>query len=186
MVKSIFNPEIQEVSFDLTGCYSISIITQKTKHIEIEAEVGGADKEDVVVTIEEDGNNLLVSTVFQPNYLERDTKFGALTFVSIELKVVVPENARVKMYGTSTNISAKGDYRLFLASLASGNCIFSGTAQNAQIKTQKGNVLLETNEGSIRANSVYGKVTTEKILEGVSVYELSTVEGNIEIQRTNL
>lgn len=186
MVKSIFNPEIQEVSFDLTGCYSISIITQKTNHIEIEAEVGGADKEDVVVTIEEDGNNLLVSTVFQPNYLERDTKFGALTFVSIELKVVVPENARVKMFGTSTNINAIGDFRLFSASLASGSCVLLGTAERAQIKTQKGNVLLKTNEGSIMANSVYGKVTAAKIPEGIFTYELSTVEGNIEIQRTKL
>lgn len=183
--KIIVNPSIESVSVDLSNCYSLDINTSATDEIIVSGTVAGADNEQVLVNLENSGNNIEISTGFQPNYEKRGSKFGALTYVAIDLQISIPQNLWVTLFGTSTQLCARGEYQRIDISLADGNCTLNGRFRNAKVKTQKGDIIVKAAKGDVSAESTYGKVHLKEMPAGDSTYELSSVQGNIYVNRTD-
>lgn len=182
--KTIVNPENQYVQVDAKNCYLVLLETSKNKELVVEANIEGEYQKDLVVKIEEDGSNVLVSTSFLPNFIAPNDKLSAHKFISIALKITIPEYCVVNVFGTNSKVEATGTYRNLKVSLDTGDCVLKNVIEEAQVKTQKGTITVRTNEGKIDATSVYGVVKLSNIPEGNSRYKLSSVEGNIYVKKT--
>ena len=182
--KTIINPENQSIQIDTKNCFQVLLETSKEKELRVEAAMEGEYQKDLAVKIEEDGLNVLVSADFLPNFKAPNDKLSAHKVISIALKIVVPENCSVNVFGTNSKVLASGKYRKLKISLATGDCTLNSVTENVEVKTQKGTINVITNRGKIDAKSIYGKVNLAKIPEGNSSYNLTSVEGDIYVIKT--
>ena len=182
--KTIINPENQSIQLDAKNCYQVILETSKNKELLVEAAIEGEYKKDLVVKIEEDGSNVLVSADFLPNFIAPNDKLSAHKVISIALKITIPEYCIVNVFGTNSKVEATGTYRNLKVSLDTGDCVLQNVIEQAEVKTQKGTITIKTKEGEIDAKSIYGTVKLSNIPEGNSRYKLSSVEGNIYVKKT--
>ena len=137
-----------------------------------------------MIGVEEDGSNVLISAGFQPNFVNPNDKLSAHKVVSIAMDISLPEYTQVTLFGTNANIIVTGLYKHLNVSLADGNCRLANVSETIEVKTQKGNIFLTAREGKIDAKSNYGDVINEAIPSGDSYYRLHSVEGDIQVKRT--
>lgn len=182
--KTISSPENQSIQIATENCFQVVLETSKEKVLKVEAAIEGEYEKDLAVKIEEDGLNVLVSADFLPNFKAPNDKLSAHKIISISLKVSIPENCTVNVFGTNSKVLASGKYRKLKISLATGDCTLNSVTEIVEVKTQKGTINVITNEGKINAKSVYGVVNLAKIPEGNTSYNLASVEGNINLIKT--
>ena len=104
--------------------------------------------------------------------------------LSIALKITIPEDCYVNVFGTNSEVQATGKYKELKISLATGNCFLVNVTDSVRVKTQKGTISLVAESGKIEASSVYGLVKISKIPESNFNYKLESVEGNIYVSKT--
>lgn len=182
--KVIANPENQYIFVDTKNCFEVTLKTWSEKKLEVKATIEGEYVKDLVVKIEEKGKDVFVSAGFLPNFINPNDKLSAHKVVSIALDISIPDNTNIQIFGTNTNIMASGNYKDLKVTLSDGHCSLKNILANAEVKTQKGNITLTTESGKILANSQYGKVGTHNIPVGTAKYSLSSVEGNIRLNKT--
>lgn len=183
--KTIASSQLESILIDLTNCYSLELDTADSNEIVVQGSIAGADNEDILVNIQEQGSNIAISSGFQPNHITRTSKFGALTYVAIDLKIVIPENLLVRLNGTSTQVLINGDFKRFELNLADGDCKLLGSFESTVVKTQDGDITIEFAKGTVEAKSNYGKVLLGPIPDGDSEYVLNSVQGNIYVNQTD-
>ena len=184
MKKVIANPENQYIFIDTQHCFQVNLTTAQSRELVVKAAIEGEYLKDLAVKIEEKGKDIFVSAGFLPNFINPNDKLSAHKVVSIALDISVPKNTNVQLFGTNTNISAQGTYKSLKVTLADGNCTLKNISAKAEIKTQKGNIILSTKSGTITAHSQYGTVSSHDIPHGISEYLLSSVEGDIALSKT--
>jgi hypothetical protein len=137
-----------------------------------------------LVNVKQEGTTVLVSTGFQPNFVIPNDKLGAHKVISISLRISIPKNLNVTLYGTITNVMATGDYANLGISLSDGNCTLNGRGENVVINTQSGNIELVTTKAQIMASTKYGNINREAVAPGNDHFDLNSVTGNISIRKT--
>ncbi len=182
--KTLINHESKSIQIDAENCYKILLDTTEGQEILIDAIIDGEYQKDLIVNIEEEGSNVFISSGFQPNFINPNDKLSAHKVVSIELKIAVPEYMNVHLFGTSTNVHIEGIYRKLRIDLADGICTLLNTGEHVAVKTQNGDIFLQTHSGIVNTKSNYGKVFGAQIPEGNNLYSLRTVEGNIHLSKT--
>ncbi len=182
--KTIINPENQSIQLDAKNCYQVILETSKNRELIVKAEIEGEYQKDLVVKIEEDGSNVLVSTDFLPNFIAPNDKLSAHKVISIALKIIIPEYCEVNVFGTNSKVQATGIYKNLKVSLDTGDCVLNNVIESAEVKTQRGTITIVTREGKVDAESIYGIVKLSEIPEGNSRYKLASVEGNIYVKKT--
>lgn len=181
--KSIINPEIEAISIDVTNIFQLSVDTAQGNEVALEASIDGEYRKDVLVNLRESGHTLLVSTQFTPNFKNPNDKLSAHKVISIALKVLLPEQKRVTVFGTGCNVTAKGSYHSLKITLNDGRCLLENLSGYAEVATQSGNISVAAASAEINAASKYGKVAQNQIPSGDTVYELSSVTGDILLKK---
>ncbi|WP_031445712.1 DUF4097 family beta strand repeat-containing protein [Arenibacter algicola] len=184
VVKAIENPNFSFVQIDVRNCFSLALETVDSPKITVEASIDGEYLQDLLVSVKQQGTTVLVSTGFQPNFVFPNDKLSAHKVISISLKISIPKDLDVNVYGTSTNVGVTGDYAKLKISLSDGKCILNGRGENVEINTQSGNIELITNNAQIMASTKYGKIKREVIASGDDHFTLNSVTGNISIRKT--
>lgn len=184
VVKTIQNPNVSFVQIDGRNCFSLALETVDSPKITVEASIDGEYLQDLLVSVKQEGTTALVSTGFQPNFVFPNDKLSAHKVISISLKISIPKDLDVNVYGTSTNVGVTGDYAKLKISLSDGKCILNGRGENVEINTQSGNIGLITNNAQIMASTKYGKIKREAIASGDDHFTLNSVTGNISIRKT--
>ncbi len=184
VVKTIENPNVSFVQIDGKNCFSLALETVDNPNITVEASMDGEYLKDLLVNVKQDGTTILVSTGFQPNFVIPNDKLSTHKVISISLKISIPKNMDVNVYGTSTNVGVRGHYGNLKISLSDGKCTLNGRGENVDINTQSGNIELITSKAQIRATSKYGKIKREVIASGDDHFTLNSVTGNISIRKT--
>lgn len=184
VTKAVANPESQRIYVAAKNCFQVNLTTAQSQELEVKATIEGEYLDDLIVKIEEQGKDIFVSTGFLPNFIHPNDKLSAHKVVSIALEISVPNNANIQVFGTNTNLIAQGQYKNLKVTLADGNCTLKNISAKADIKTQKGNIILNTESGTISTHSQYGKVSLHNIQKGNSEYLLRSVEGNIAVIKT--
>lgn len=182
--KAFVNNSISSIQINSQYCYQVDLNTVNTNEIHVEAEIEGEYSKDLVITIEENETTVLISAGFQPNFNNPNDKLSAHKIISIKLNVTVPNDKRVFIYGTNSNVTMKGNYKNLKVKLLDGNCSIDNVGDKVEVTTQKGNILLIADNGNIMAESTYGKVVKEYIPQGQNQYSLKTIEGNINLRKT--
>ncbi|UII81829.1 hypothetical protein [Flagellimonas sp. CMM7] len=182
--KAFVNSRTTSIQINSQYCYQVGLGTAKTNDVSVEAEIEGEYSKDLLITIEEKGTTVLISTGFQPNFINPNDKLSAHKVISIRLNITLPEYKKVFVYGTNSNVLVEGKYKNLQVKLSDGRCILDNAIERIEVTTQKGDILLMTEKGNVIAESVYGKIEKETIPKGQNQYILKTVEGNIDLRKT--
>ena len=182
--KVIASPDTQHIQIDTKNCYQVNLKTSSSRELLVKASIEGEYLKDLVVKIEEKGKNVMVSTGFLPNFISPNDKLSAHKVISISLDIEIPEYSNVQSFGTNSSITAEGKYKSLQVTLSDGNCILKNVIEKAEVRTQKGNITIFAKKGNIDAKSIYGKVDKHDIPRGHPSYLLNSVEGDIQISKT--
>lgn len=183
--KTIDNPKTKFVQINGDKCFKVVLNTHDQNMLKIEASMEGEYAKDLVLKLEENGDNIGISADFIPSFSKPNDKLSAHKVISILLSVTLPNGIATTVFGTNTHVFAEGDYQNLAISLADGNCMLKNIGNDVQVKTQNGEILVEGAKGWVKANSQYGTVTKGKVPKGVQTYSLSSVEGDIQVNINN-
>lgn len=181
--KAFVNSRTASIQINSQYCYQINLGTAKTDEVSVEADIEGEYSKDLLITIEEKGTTVLISAGFQPNFINPNDKLSAHKVISIKLKIILPENKNVFVYGTNCNVFVEGKFENLQVKLSDGRCVLDNVIEKVEVITQRGDILLITANGNIIAESAYGKVEKEPIPKGYNQYILKSVEGNINLRK---
>lgn len=183
--KSIINPKIEVITLDVTNSFELSVDTAQGNVMMVEATIDGEYSNDLLVHVRESGNTLFMSTEFQPNFRDPNDKLSAHKVISVALKVLLPEQKRVVIFGTGCNITAKGRYDNLKITLNNGRCNLENISGSAEVATQSGNISVLALSAAIKATSRYGRVGRNQIPSGDTFYDVSSVTGDIFLIKSN-
>lgn len=181
--KSIVNSDISYIKIDVKNCFEITLETSNSNEMVVEAQIDGEYKKDLLLNISEKGSTIVVSTDFQPNFVNPNDKLSAHKVISIALKVILPKQKDVHVFGTNCNVTATGNYEFLKVSLNDGRCDLNNIFENVEVITQSGHITASYSDAMVKAKSKYGKVTGTISKTGNSQYDLSTVTGDILLKR---
>lgn len=181
--KSIVNSDISHIQIDVKNCFEIDLTTADSDALIIEAQIDGEYEKDLLLNISEKGSTIIVNAEFQPNFIKPNDKLSAHKVISIALKVKLPRQKDVHVYGTNCNVVASGNYRLLKVSSNDGRCDLYNVAGAVEVLTQSGPIFVKYSNAVISAKSKYGKVIGNVSKKGNSNYSLSTITGDILLRR---
>lgn len=174
----------QFVQIDTKNCFQAEIVSSPGMAIEVEARIEGEYSNDLVIRLEEEGDNIAIGAEFQPSFQDPNDKLSAHKVVSIDLKVKIPNSTDVQVYGTSCNVALRGSFHNLEVVLNDGDCTLNQVRENVLVTTQSGNIQLNILQGQIKAATRYGEIYRDAIPKGRNRYELNTISGNINLIHT--
>lgn len=181
--KSLINSEIATFQIDVSNCFDMRIATSNADAMTVRATIDGEYQKDLILKVKEEGNTVLISTGFQPNFKNPNDKLSAHKVVSIALDIILPAYKSVNVFGLSCNVTANGAYEKLKITLNDGACNLSKVSGSAEVTTQSGNISAESETATIISTSKYGKIDREQIPNGNDTYTLRTITGNILLSR---
>lgn len=181
--KELVNPETKSIEINTANCFLVTITTHRGKQLKIEASMEGEYAKDVSIALEEKGSNILIGANFLPSFTPPNDKLSAHKVISISLSATLPEYMNVNVYGTNSNVFAKGNYNDLSVTLADGNCTLKEIAEQVSVKTQKGEIVVHGAQGTVDTKSDYGRVIKGEILNGEAYLNLYSVEGDILVNK---
>ncbi len=183
--KSIINPEIAAINIDATNNFELSVDTAPGNEMILEATLEGEYSKNLVLNVREAGNTLLVSTDFSPDFKKPGDKLSAHKVISVALKIVLPEQKRIRIFGAGCHISVQGSYHDLKIMLNDGTCVLEHVSGDVEVATQSGTISVATARADIDARTKYGEVRGDWIPTGENRYDLSSVTGNILLNKTD-
>ncbi len=181
-VKKVFStPHVTAFNIDTSLFFEVDVETSVEKEMVLEASMEGEYQQDLQLVIRENGNTLFVAGEFQPYFEIPNDKLSAHKVVSISLKVSIPENQVVHLYGSGANVEVEGNYKALSVVLNDGKCTIRKVGQNVRATTQSGPISLIITSGRVKALTKYGKIENEQIPYGKEQYHLQSTSGNITI-----
>lgn len=181
--KSLLSPEIETISIDATVCYWVTIETNQNEELLIDASLEGEYAPNQLIDLNTEGNTLHIVPNFRKAFELPNDKLSAHKILSVSLKISVPENKTVTLYGTSSHLLVSGNYQRLNIVLSDGDCHLKQLSGIVQVKTQKGNIRLEQDAATIQAQSTYGTVTKNEIPMGKTQIHMESTSGNIRLQK---
>ena len=181
--KSIIDPDIEGIYLDVKNNFQVSVHTAVGNEMLVEASIDGEYSNDIQVDITQSGHTLFVHTGFRANFRIPNDKLSAHKVVSIALRVSLPEQRKVVIYGTGCNVSARGKYELLTITLSDGRCVIENITGVAKVTTQSGPILISADSGKIWAASKYGVVDENHIPIGDTFYEVNSITGDIHLDK---
>lgn len=166
------------------NCFKVEFHTGDGNEINIEAEIEGEYSQDLDLKVNTNGTTVLIEAGFAPSFENPNDKLSAHKVVSILLKITIPYFKKLEVYGTNSRVILEGKYKELDVSLSDGECELHNIVGNANVKTQSGSIRVFARSAQINANSKYGIVSFNPIPEGLFIYKLQTVTGNIELSKT--
>jgi len=182
--KSVLNPETSYILINAANCFKIDLSTTSSKEIVVEALIDGEYRNDLLVKIEEDGPSITVSTGFHPDFVKPNDKLSAHKVISISLQLQIPENMKVRLIGTNTNVYAKGNYKDLKVTLDDGSCNIHSINGTVRAITRSGDIHVRSKEANIVTKNSFGSITENNIPMGTNDFNLITTTGNIYLNKT--
>ncbi|MCR9263793.1 MAG: DUF4097 domain-containing protein [Flavobacteriaceae bacterium] len=182
--KAFVGPRTDYIQIDAANCYTLTLNTAPINEVNVSASIEGEYAKDLLVSIEEEGATVRVSSGFHPNFINPNDKLSAHKVISIALEITVPEYKNVSVFGTHSEVQVEGRYSDLNIKLSDGRCILKNVSEIVQVNTQNGDIWLTALSGNVMAESAYGEVEQNQIPKGNHQYVLKTVEGNIHLRKT--
>ncbi|OQD44402.1 hypothetical protein BUL40_02280 [Croceivirga radicis] len=183
--KSFASTDTKYFHVDASDCYAITVKTIEGNQAIVEGKIEGEYAKDLAIKLEEDGQNIFISAGFLPTFTAPNDKLSAHKVISISLQISLPKAQQIEIHGTNSNVTISGTFDKVNVVLADGDCNLNNVIGQVKVKTQKGSINVHKGRGTIAASSKYGKVFKEKELQGYSTFNLSSIEGDIWINRVD-
>ncbi|GLB53938.1 hypothetical protein NBRC110019_29790 [Neptunitalea chrysea] len=174
-------PNVEYITINTDIISDLELTTDEAKTVFVEAQFDGEYNESLFITTKQEGSQLDLGVHFGPIFENFDDKLAANKQLSIKMKVVVPKNSVVIVNGTSTITHVSGDYKKIQLYMHDGNCYVSDVKGEGEIVTFSGDVLVESYNGEIIANSDYGMVKVVKQIKYPFKLNIHSVKGDIRV-----
>ena len=181
VVKSLVNPRTTWVHIDSEQCYQLQLRNSDSNEVSVEAKLDGEYSEDLLISMEEDGNTLVITPGFRPNFKHPNDKLSAHKVVSVSLVVAIPKYTNFRIWGTHTEVSAEGVFTKGKISLDDGRCNVQAEAEELEVITQSGDILYSSSGAILKAESKFGTVGGDTIAHGNGMVTLQTISGDIQL-----
>ncbi len=181
--KTIINPDTSFIQINANNCFEVSLETYDADKIVVEATIEGEYKNDLLLNVTQEGTTVLVSTGFQPNFVNPNDKLSAHKVISIALHIKVPAYKKVQVNGTNSNIIAAGAFTDLDIILEDGSCTLNEVGETVSVYTQSGDIILSSSRAEIRAKTKYGKINREAIPLSDNLITLTSVTGDINVMK---
>ncbi|RKR15004.1 hypothetical protein CLV91_1086 [Maribacter vaceletii] len=181
--KSIVNSAISTIEIDATNCYKIEVVTTDNNEIILEALIDGEYQKDLLLNVSERESSIGIKTEFQPVFVSPNDKLSAHKVVSIALKIMLPKDKDVLLLGTNSNIVASGTYKSLRVSLEDGICNLSTITGDVFVTTKSGDIIVKNEQGKFITYSKYGEIKKDDFPEGETLFNLTTITGNILLNK---
>lgn len=182
--KSITATNVSYFHIDLTHCYQLFLETSETNEIVVEAVFNGEYRENLLLNVLEEGDNVWINTDFQPDFKNPNDKLSAHKVISIALKIKLPEYRNVAIVGGNCNTTVLGNYKNLEVTLSEGKCVLKNVSEQISVTTKSGDIKVFNNTATINATSKYGEVFKETIPSGNTHFTLLSTTGNIYLKKT--
>lgn len=180
----ILSKEISTVIFDLEHVFSINLKSAKTSAISLKAISEGEYANHFVITENTSSHLLTVEGRIAFTFPNNQDKLSAHKVHAVTIEITVPETLEVTINSDIGNLSAKGAYASLTTNFLSGNCKLSNVSGNVFIQTVNGDINLKASSGHVTFETKTGVVTQEQLHKGSSVFDLRTINGNINIEQS--
>ncbi len=181
--KNIIDVNAAHLLIDAANCFKIDLTTNTSKEMVVEAIIDGEYRNDLLVKIEEETSFIKISAGFQPGYIIPNDKLSAHKVISISLRIQVPEQMNVHLFGTNCNVHAAGLYTNLKVTLDDGLCNLENVSKNTVVTTQSGDIYVQSKGATVETKNSFGTVFNGNIPIGDDFFKLSTVTGNIYMKK---
>ena len=184
IVKELLvSQSIETIYIDLNKVFSVSLQTSKDSVVKVETMSEGEYANNFVFQDKIENNSMLLSgSVFIGLAYPQD-KLSAHKVHAIEVKLIVPENKQVVLTSDIANVNIEGVYESIFLNLYSGDVNAKSLKANTTIQTVSGDISISLSKGNTSCYSKYGKVTEDRIPEGILYYTLKSLKGNINLHK---
>jgi len=176
-------PRTNLLQIDAGQCYSVELETAAVDVMEVEATMEGEYGSDILLNLGEEGSTTRIEAGVQPFFNLPDDKLSAHKVIAISLKILLPQNRSVQIYGRSATIAARGRYEKLHIILDSGGCSLFDVSRLVEVSTRTADIYVESPGATILAKSRYGVVNSNLIPAGDARYRLRTISGDIRLIR---
>ena len=181
VVKSLVNPRTTWVHIDSEVCFELRLHNSDSDLVVVEAKLDGEYSEDLVISMEEDGNTLIITPGFRPNFKHPNDKLSAHKVVSVFLDIAIPAYTNFMIFGTHTRVSATGIFTNGKVVLDDGSCDLQAEAEELEVVTQSGDIRFTSKGAVLTVNSKFGVVYGDTMSTGNGLVTLQTISGDIEV-----
>lgn len=172
---------ITKIYIDIDEVFKINLMTAKTPYVTITTHSEGEYYNDISLEMETKGEEMTISSEFEPILQSGYDKLSAHKVFSLEITLVIPEDIEVVINSNIASVSGKGIYKNLQIELKSGFCEFTEFQGNAKINTYNGNIDIETTRSVVKANSRNGAVNVPLNSIGKNTLELTSINGDIRV-----
>lgn len=182
--KSFSSKGISTLVIDGNSVFKIVVETAKTKNISIFSEVRGENNQHVVLFTDIKDKKLHISSTFHPMFVANNDKLSAHKLISIELKLIIPENMSLLISSDIALVFLSGNYKYVDAELINGSFNAEKFYGNLLVNTIHGDIKLETNWAQVEVSTKHGSVKKEALKPGEHQISLNSINGNITVKKT--
>ncbi|NER14447.1 hypothetical protein GWK08_13415 [Leptobacterium flavescens] len=181
--KTVVGTLLKGIKVDAHNCFKIEIGTHASPKIRVESSIDGEYSDDLVISVLEKEDHLVIRAGFSPLFKNPNDKLSAHKVISIYLNILVPEGFEVDLLGGGVRTDISGKIKDLKVVLDNGICSIRDFYGNAEVSTRNGNIFLEARQAEVESESRYGQVKSEDIEPGKSKITLKTVNGDIYVSK---
>ena len=182
--KLVLDEGVTTVVFDLEHVFSINLKSTKNSKVTVRAISEGEYANHFVVTEKSIGNLMTVSGRVAFTFPNTQDKLSAHKVHAIAIEITVPERLKITLNSDIGNLNATGFYEQLTANLKSGNCMLNLASGHLVIQTVNGNISLTAKNAQVISETRTGLVTQQQLIDGISMFKLKTIKGNINIEQS--
>ena len=109
--KSVLDDHIELIQVDATNCFIVEVETSNDNQITVQTEIEGEYSQDLGIEVFTNGNTLLIDAGFNPNFKNPNDKLSAHKVISIAIKIIMPIQKKLEVFGTNARVVLEGAYK---------------------------------------------------------------------------
>jgi len=178
---------IKNVVVDGIGFYKITIASSTTKKLTVKTTIEGEYAENTLLEVKTEPNTLTIGKGFVPFFEKDNDKLAAHKVESLELEITIPENLNVTVSSDIGTFNGSGRFDFLTVALRQGACQLHNFVGNAAIKTNQGDIYVQTVPDSVSGigNSTYGTVKNTLTGGHQFLIEAQSTQGDITLLETH-
>ena len=142
--KEIAANHYNSIEISSNKIHHINLISTDLNTIFIIIRIEGQDHENVVLSLLEKNNTLLIEPDTTPFFKSINDKLAAHKVQSIEIELKLPKRLGVTINSKIASLTSKGSFNNIEASLEDGNCTLTNFEGNANISSKSGFIDVST------------------------------------------
>ncbi|MDR9457605.1 MAG: hypothetical protein RI572_09360 [Salegentibacter sp.] len=164
--------------------YSISIETYEGSEIIIATHSEGEYYNRIRLNTEIQDENLILSTQYPEALSGGYDKLSAHKVFSLDLELKIPERLKLYIESNLASVTATGEFKFLELRLNQGFCDLRDFSGNGNVQTIMGNILVETLNTRVEAESRNGNLEMPLARNGDNLLKLTSVNGDIRLRKT--